>query len=188
MPYVEGFGTWPFGEEWLWEAMATSYLPLLDLLDADAPLTLSITPVLADQLSAEGVGERFLAFLRDVRAFTHRADIDGCRAGGEHGLAIELERAAQDYERADARFEAIGRNLLEALAPHVQWTSSATHAVLALLATDAGARLQIQAGIDSHRARFSAPWQGASGCRSVPMPSGWTRCWRRPACTPPAWT
>ena len=20
MPYVEGFGTWPFGEEWLWEA------------------------------------------------------------------------------------------------------------------------------------------------------------------------
>ncbi len=36
MPYVEGFGTWPFGEEWLWEAMATSYLPLLDVLD-DAP-------------------------------------------------------------------------------------------------------------------------------------------------------
>ena len=34
MPYVEGFGTWPFGEEWLWEAMAGCYLPLLDLLDA----------------------------------------------------------------------------------------------------------------------------------------------------------
>ena len=31
MPYVEGFGTWPFGEEWLWEAMATCYLPLLDV-------------------------------------------------------------------------------------------------------------------------------------------------------------
>ena len=26
MPYVEGYGTWPFGEEWLWEALATSYL------------------------------------------------------------------------------------------------------------------------------------------------------------------
>ncbi len=33
MPYVEGFGTWPFGEEWLWEAIAASYLPLLDVLD-----------------------------------------------------------------------------------------------------------------------------------------------------------
>ena len=30
MPYVEGFGTWPFGEEWLWEAIAGCYLPLLD--------------------------------------------------------------------------------------------------------------------------------------------------------------
>ncbi len=36
MPYVEGFGTWPFGEEWLWEAIAGCYLPLLDLLDAGA--------------------------------------------------------------------------------------------------------------------------------------------------------
>jgi len=32
VPYVEGFGTWPFGEEWLWEAIATSYLPLLERL------------------------------------------------------------------------------------------------------------------------------------------------------------
>ena len=33
MPYVEGFGTWPFGEEWLFEAVATSYIPLLEVLD-----------------------------------------------------------------------------------------------------------------------------------------------------------
>src|SRR5204863_7078242 len=52
MPYVEGFGTWPFGEEWLWEAVATSYLPVLALLERGAPLTLSLTPVLCDQLEA----------------------------------------------------------------------------------------------------------------------------------------
>ena len=28
----QGFGSWPFGEEWLWEAIATSYVPLLDVL------------------------------------------------------------------------------------------------------------------------------------------------------------
>ena len=56
MPYVEGFGTWPFGEEWLWEAMATSYLPLADVLDAHpGRITLSLTPVLCDQLEAGGV-------------------------------------------------------------------------------------------------------------------------------------
>src|SRR5690348_3680512 len=67
MPYVEGFGTWPFGEEWLWEAICGSYLPLLELLDGGAPLTLSLTPVLCDQLEAPGVGSRFAAFVGDVR-------------------------------------------------------------------------------------------------------------------------
>jgi 1,4-alpha-glucan branching enzyme len=159
MPYVEGFGTWPFGEEWLWEAMAVSYLPLLEVLEDDAPVTLSLTPVLCDQLAASGIGERFLHFMREVRRESHRVDIEGCRAGGEHELARELERAALDYERAIERFEAIGGDLLGALAPHAQWTSSATHAVLPLLATDAGARLQIQAGIAAHRARIGT-WRG----------------------------
>lgn len=36
LPYVEGFDTWPFGEEWLWEAAATCYLPLGELLDRHA--------------------------------------------------------------------------------------------------------------------------------------------------------
>ena len=36
MPYVEGFGTWPFGEEWLLEAIAASYLPLIELLERRA--------------------------------------------------------------------------------------------------------------------------------------------------------
>ena len=46
-----------------------------------------------------------------------------------------------------------------ALAPHASWTSSATHAILPLLATDAGALLQVQSGVASHRRRFGA-WQG----------------------------
>ena len=77
MPYVEGFGTWPFGEEWLWEAMASSYLPLLELLREGAPLTLSLTPVLCDQLEAPGVPERFRTFLTDMRRTTHALDAEG---------------------------------------------------------------------------------------------------------------
>ncbi|MGI8594943.1 MAG: 1,4-alpha-glucan branching protein domain-containing protein [Solirubrobacteraceae bacterium] len=159
MPYVEGFGTWPFGEEWLWEAMATSYLPLLELLEAGAPLTLSLTPVLCDQLEAPGVGERFEAFLRDIRRETHARDVAGLREGGETVLADEVARAAGDYERAQERFAAMGGDLLGRLLPHAAWTSSATHAVLPLLATDAGTRLQVATGIDAHRRR-GAPWRG----------------------------
>jgi 1,4-alpha-glucan branching enzyme len=159
MPYVEGFGTWPFGEEWLFEAMATSYLPLLDVLEReDAAITLSLTPVLCDQLEAPGVAGRFLAFLRDVRAETHVRDIDGCREAAPE-LVAELEASARDYARADERFEAIDRDLLGALAPHASWTSAATHAVLPLLATDAGVELQAGTGIAAHRRRFEG-WGG----------------------------
>ncbi len=158
MPYVEGFGTWPFGEEWLWEAVATSYLPLLKVLRAGAPVTLSLTPVLCDQLEAPGALERCLAFLREVRPASHALDAE---AAGDPAVAAELQRAAGDYARAADVLEDLGGDLLGALAPFAAWTSAATHAVLPLLATEAGVRLQLRAGIDAHRARFAAAeWPG----------------------------
>jgi 1,4-alpha-glucan branching enzyme len=157
----EGFGTWPFGEEWLWEAIATSYLPLLDVLESHAapgeppPLTLSLTPVLCDQLERPGVIERCAAFLEGVRPESHRRDAAELAAAGQPELARELERSAAEYAWAARRLrelEAAG-GLLGALAAHASWTSSATHAVLPLLATDAGVSLQVRSGIASHRRR-----------------------------------
>jgi 1,4-alpha-glucan branching enzyme len=159
MPYVAGFGTWPFGEEWLWEAIACVYLPLLALLDTGAPLTLSLSPVLADQLALDELGERFEGFLRDVRTETHRRDVAALEAAGEHELAREVLRAAADYEGALRHFCEREGKLLDALAAHASWTSAATHAVLPLCATDAGARLQVASGRDSHRARCGS-WSG----------------------------
>lgn len=162
MPYVEGFGTWPFGEEWLFEAVAGSYLPLLDLLDGEGAgrVTLSLTPVLGDQLEAPGVTGRLHAFLRDVRAETHRVDIAGCREGGEEGMARELERSAAEYAQAAERIEALGEGGVgAALAHHASWTSLATHAVAPLLATDAALRMQLATGIAAHRRR-SGGWGG----------------------------
>ena len=160
MPYVEGFGTWPFGEEWLWEAMAGCYLPLLELLDRGAPLTLSLTPVLCDQLEAPGLSERFGAFVEGVRRDTYERDVAGLRAGGHETMARELERSWRDYSSALESLQARGGDLLRALAPHAQWTSSATHAILPLLATDAGVRMQVQSGVRAFRRRFGDGWRG----------------------------
>ncbi|GAC1490155.1 MAG: 1,4-alpha-glucan branching protein [Solirubrobacteraceae bacterium] len=154
MPYVEGFGTWPFGEEWLWEAMATCYLPLLDVLERHgAALTLSVTPVLADQLRAPAVPERFGRFISEVRRATHRRDVEGLRGAGEPGLADELVRAATDYERALVRSQQLDGDLARELLRHATWTSAATHAVLPLCATEPGVRLQL-------RSPRPAGWQG----------------------------
>jgi 1,4-alpha-glucan branching enzyme len=173
MPYVEGgapwpqpvtlrspqgFGTWPFGEEWLWEAIASSYLPLLDVLGR-SPITLSLTPVLCDQLEAPGVTDRCVRFLREIRHESHQRDIAALVQAGQRQLVAELERSGAEYAGAADRLEELRGGLAAALGEHASWTSAATHAVLPLLASDASVALQVQTGIASHRRRFG-DWGG----------------------------
>src|SRR4051812_42908878 len=165
MPYVEGFGTWPFGEEWLGEALAGVYLPMLRAL-REAPVTLGLTPVLCDQFEAlrGDAGDRFLSFMRGVRADIHAEDSAGLDEHGAHELAAEVRRAAGDYDTAAYLFERAKCDLLgelrELAASGVSlWTGAATHAVLPLLATEAGLRLQVAGGVGSHERRFES-WSG----------------------------
>ena len=169
MPYVEGYGTWPFGEEWLWEAIATSYVPLLRVLDELGPqrsresLTLSLTPVLCDQLEAPGAIERCIAFLRTVRPATHGLDIEGFERTGETAAVTELERSAAEYADAADTLERLadaGQGLTQSLGRHATWTSAATHAILPLLCLEESIELQLRVGIESHRRRFGAEWGG----------------------------
>jgi 1,4-alpha-glucan branching enzyme len=156
MPYVEGFGTYPFGEEWLFEAVASSYLPVLEHADH---LTMSVTPVLADQLEADGVGERMLDWLRRYRVGT--AELDAARAGGRLGAAAAFQGAR--YGLAVERLECLGGDALRpfqaaAASGRIELiASAATHAVLPKLATREGCRLQLDAGLRSHRRRFGRP-------------------------------
>jgi 1,4-alpha-glucan branching enzyme len=157
MPYVEGFGTYPFGEEWLFDAVIRSYLPLLEVA---RDVTMTVTPVLADQLEDEGVRRRLRDFLVEWRVGAAEQDLSEvppeCRIACEkelaryrHALAL-LDEAGGDPLRPFRDAAAEGRVALAA--------SAATHAVLPLLATRQGLRLQIDAGVRSHRRRFG--WDG----------------------------
>ncbi len=157
MPYVEGFGTYPFGEEWLFDAVIRSYLPVLEVAEK---LTMTVTPVLADQLEDPGVAERLRRFLLDWRIGAAEADArevpaecrDACDAEHEryrHALEL-LDAHGGDPLRPFQHAAETGRVALMA--------SAATHAVLPLLATREGLRLQLDAGIRSHRRRFG--WEG----------------------------
>ena len=161
MPYVEGFGTWPFGEEWLWEAVATVYLPLLRVLEGQ-PVTVGLTPVLCDQLELlEGnAGARMGTFLRGVRAEIHAEDARGMERAGEERMAAELRRAAGDYAAAEEALSASGGDLVGAFrrlaeaGPAELWAGPATHPILPLLATDAGREVQLRSGLSAHERRF----------------------------------
>ena len=153
MPYVEGFGTYPFGEEWLFDAVGRSHLPVLERAH---DLTMTVTPVLADQLEAPGVVTRMEAFLRRYRL--EAAERDAREAPLEVRAAAAAE--ADRYRRALDRLTALGGDALEAfriasMDRNVALiASAATHAVLPLVGTTAGRRLQIDAGLRSHERRF----------------------------------
>jgi 1,4-alpha-glucan branching enzyme len=153
MPYVEGFGTYPFGEEWLFDAVARSHLPVLE---AAHGITVTVSPVLADQLEAPGVVDRLRAFVGEHRLGAAERDAAAGPAEIRPAAAAEAAR----YRRALNAIESLGGRPLDAfrdaegegrvaLVP-----SAATHAVLPLLATVAGRRLQVDAALRSHRRRF----------------------------------
>jgi len=157
MPYVEGFGTYPFGEEWLFDAVIRSYLPVLEVAEK---LTMTVTPVLADQLEDPGVRERLRRFLVDWRIGAAEADAGQVPAECRDACQGELARYRHALELLDGHggdplraFQEAARDGRIALA-----ASSATHAVLPLLATREGLRLQLDAGVRSHRRRFG--WDG----------------------------
>jgi len=130
------------------------------VLEVARDLTLTVTPVLADQLEDPGAPERLRRFLVEWRIGAAEADLpqvpEECRAAcvaerDRYRHALELLDAAGGsplvpFQRAAAE----GRVALAA--------SSATHAVLPMLATRQGLRLQLDAGLRSHRRRFG--WDG----------------------------
>ena len=56
IPYVYKSGMWPFGEEWLYEVMADTYIPFISLLEKFDSLnyktvfTVNLSPVLLEQI------------------------------------------------------------------------------------------------------------------------------------------
>jgi 1,4-alpha-glucan branching enzyme len=157
MPYVEGFGTYPFGEEWLFDAVVRSYLPVTA---AARRLTITVTPVLADQLEDPGVQRRLREFLVRHRVEAARADVGEVPPECRPAATAEADR----YERALALLDAAGGDPLRPFQDAERegrvavMASAATHAVLPLLATRQGTRLQLDAGLRSHRRRFE--WTG----------------------------
>ncbi len=146
MPYVEGFGTYPFGEEWLFDAVIRSYLPVLEVAarpddDGDPGARRPARGrrrdgAAARASSSSGGSARPRLTSREVAAECRPA----CEAEQEryrHALEL-LDAAGGDPLRPFQRAAAEGRVALAA--------SAATHAVLPLLATREGLRLQLDAG------------------------------------------
>jgi 1,4-alpha-glucan branching enzyme len=165
LPYVLNHGRWPHGSDWLMEATADSYLPLVEEVEAlggegvRAPITLGVTPVLAAQLAMPEFAAEWRAFIAQRLEACDQAEHE-LAAGSEAplvpivrrwrdrygALSRQLERLDFDLIGALRRLEADGRIEL--------MSSAATHGFLPLLARDESVRLQLFAGRAEHERLF----------------------------------
>ncbi len=161
LPWVAHQGRWPVGEEWLHQAWAQSYSPLLEMLHGLGErghrdlLTIGVTPVLAAQLDDPYCHAEHHRWLADwmLRADDLAGSQDETlqRHGAhESGLA----RAA--LRRFETQWSAGGSPLWRALADAgvVEVLGGpATHPVLPLV-REPVAHLALSSGLDDHTRRL----------------------------------
>lgn len=162
LPYVLGHGEWPHGERMLYDAAADCYLPLLrvfrELAAEGIPprVTVSITPVLMEQLADERFQDWFPRYLSE-RIAAAEANRDEFTGRGEGHLAWLAERWAQHYHDLQELFlndlqrDILGgfRRLHEDGAIEVM-TSAATHGYLPLLHEECSVQAQVRVGIETY--------------------------------------
>jgi len=172
LPYVLMHGVWPHGTDWLNEAAAECYVPLInaftDLAEEgiSANVTINVTPVLAEMLADEGFKEGFLDYLDHRIAFAEENEKE-FHDTGRPGL----ERLARMWL---AYFESVRRDftdrykkdLIGALrrlqdAGHIEIiTCCATHGYLPLLGRDECVQAQVLTGVATYRRHFGRDPRG----------------------------
>ena len=157
IPWVKRAGRWPFGEEWLFQAMLGTYIPLLDMLErlssfrVRGAITLGITPVLIEMLRDRYLMGEFDTYLNsrlallegDLARFSDDDPLQKLAYGARSTILAFQERWSTTYER-DLILPITSlaqRHEIEIV------TSAATHAYLPMLESEAAVEAQIATGI-----------------------------------------
>jgi 1,4-alpha-glucan branching enzyme len=165
LPYVLNHGRWPHGSDWISEAAVDTYLPLLDALtaladeDIPAPVTLGITPILANQLASP-------VFEAELRQFLHQR-LEACdeaesamRNTYDAHLIPVIQFWRDRFSRLLELYDALDSDIIGAFRRlqddgRIELiTSAATHGFLPLLQRDESIRFQLTVGRDEHLRLF----------------------------------
>ena len=159
-------------EEWLWEAVVESYLPLLQVFERltlrgiSPKVTVGLTPVLLEQFADPRFAPGFLVYV-EQKAQAAREDRHAFQQDNQPhlarlaGLWEEWYRRAAIFFRRDLRSDVIGAWRRLHRKGHVEIiASAATHAYLPLLGFEADVGAQIALGVACYRRHFRARPQG----------------------------
>jgi 1,4-alpha-glucan branching enzyme len=172
IPYVLAHGSWPHGMDWLYEAAAESYLPLLDvfrrLRDEGVPprVNIGFTPVLADQLKDKSFKAGFGDYLDMKIAIAAKDRANFERTGDKELLPLTVfwqnwyEKLAMDFHETFHEDILDGFRDLQDQGQIEVLTSAATHGYFPLLSRDETIRHQVRQGRHTYRQHFGRDPKG----------------------------
>jgi 1,4-alpha-glucan branching enzyme len=161
LPYVVNHGTWPHGMEWLHEAAAETYLPLLRVLgrlerDGIAlHCNLSLSPILMEQLAHPVFRAEFPRYVTR-KIISAREDEAFFQQSGENHYAEVARFWHRFFTQALDDFQALEGDIVGAFRRFHQagvievMTCCATHGYLPLLGTDESVRAQVKTAVQTH--------------------------------------
>lgn len=162
LPYVVNHGTWPHGIEWLHEAAAETYLPLLRVLrnlerDGIAlHCNLNLSPILLEQLAHPVFKADFPRYV-ERKIIAAREDEAYFTSVSESHYA-DLARFWQHYfSEALNDFEALNSDIIAGFRHFNDngtieiITCGATHGYMPLLGTDESVRAQVRTAVTAHQ-------------------------------------
>jgi 1,4-alpha-glucan branching enzyme len=170
IPWCKKSGTWPAGEEWLFEAMYETYIPMLNILrelkesNLKTAITINITPILAEQLADDYMKQRFIDYMENL---VSRAANDVKRFENNPKKKFIAEFHLNNFQHIlDTFYQNYYRNILGSF----RWlqdekmveliSCAATHAFLPLMESDSGIFSQIQLAVDTHKKYFGKEPKG----------------------------
>ena len=166
LPYAREAGRWPHGEEWVHEAIAETYVPLWNALydlaedGVDYRITVSITPILGEQLADPLIVEHFITYAEE-RAAWAAADVQRFQEDGDEEMKALAVFYHHWYSRVLTSFrDRFNCDLLGSLKKLQDdglveiSTSAATHGYLPLLSRDSSIFGQIETGIQAYEKHF----------------------------------
>ncbi len=166
LPYVLHHGKWPHGSDWLSEAVAECYLPILDALEGlqsdglKPRLSMDFSPVVLEQLSDPDFEGVFVAYCNEKIEAAEKDYLYFSKNGEEHFLPMSemwrefylnaktlfLDTYRSNVVSGFKRFSDAG--VLDAM------TCGATHGYFPLLLRDDNIRGQIRCAVETHTKHF----------------------------------
>ena len=172
LPYVIAHGKWPHGMDWLNEATAETYIPLLNILNElveegySPKLTLGITPILLEQLADSTFKEELSDYLEQKIKSAEDDIVEFQRYKKDNLLKLALmwtkyySGIKDDFENKYKRDLVASFKKLQD-ENHIELiTCAATHGYLPLLSQDTSVQAQIKLGVRTYEKHFAKKPRG----------------------------